>query len=105
MTSAAKRPRQQSQMRLAGPKNPHSSLLIKIELHVRRRFSARLGGKVWLFAETQKACIKNSRKRFDCGVVSLHGFIEAPALDANSVFGSFELRLQAKEIRIDRKSV
>src|SRR5665213_3965061 len=73
------------------------SRLIEIKLHLRRFFRARRGGKIWLLSKPKRSGIKNSRERFDGGIVSLNRLVESSALHTDAVLRTLQFRLQLHE--------
>src|SRR6266480_1104603 len=70
----------------------------KIELYRRRPFRARLGSKEWSRRKAKHACHQICRDTAHCHIVVLHSAVEVAALDRDSVFRTFKLRLQTEKI-------
>src|SRR5262249_24614558 len=76
------------------------SMRAKIKLHRRRFFRARLRSEEWFRRKTEHARDQICRKAAHRHVVVLHRLVEVPALDGNSVLGSFQLRLQTEKVLV-----
>src|SRR6059058_3436391 len=65
----------------------------KVKLYRRRPFRARLRGEEWSWRKTKRPRDEIRRETAHRHVVVLHRLVEVPALNGDSVFGAFELRL------------
>src|SRR4029453_2209455 len=72
----------------------------KIKLHRRRFLRARLCCEKWSRRKTEHSRNQICREAAHCHVVILHGGIEVPALDRDSVLRSFQLRLQTEKVLV-----
>src|SRR4029453_11880827 len=72
----------------------------KIKLHRRGFLLARLCCEKWSWRKTEHSRNQICREAAHCHVVILHGGIEVPALDRDSVLRSFQLRLQTEKVLV-----